>query len=112
MLDEDIVISDWDKSSLREEKMKILSGLFDRKEKQVKLRRECQQKHAHKQVLYDTNDIFLDSFFIDNLDENAPIIEKLIKIIERINEPFIDANENLMQWSEKQFEKVMEKVVT
>lgn len=62
-------------------------------------------------MLYDIKDIFLDPFVIDNLDENAPIVEYLIKIIDKINDPDVDANEKLMQWLKNKFEKkVMEKV--
>ena len=81
--------------------MKILSELFMRKEKQVELRRENQQKQAQKQLLYDIKDIFVNSFIIDNLDENAPIFEKLIQTIEKINDLDADVTEKLCNSREK-----------
>lgn len=77
--------------------MKILSELFSTKNKKDELRRENQQNKAHNQILYDIKDIFLDSFFVDNLDDNDPIVDKLIKIVKKLTNPEIDTNEMLTQ---------------
>lgn len=72
--------------------MKILSELFSWKDKQAELRRE----HQQRKVLYDIKEIFLDIVIVDYLDEKAPIIEQLVKIMEKFNDPNIDIQENLM----------------
>lgn len=34
-------------------------------------------------------------YFVDDLDKNVSIIEQLIKIVDKLNEPDIDTQENL-----------------
>ena len=89
--------------------MKTLQDLLARKKRKEELKREQKQKH----VLHEIKDIFLENFDVENLNEKAPIVPQLVQIIEKINGPNVDANENLMQWLETKFEKgVMEKLAT
>lgn len=94
-------------TKLTEDQIKILSDLLARKAKQVKMRRG----HQHKQVLHDIKNIFLDTIFFDDLDEKAPIIDQLVKIVERLIDPDINTQPKLMHWSKRNFEnRVLEKV--
>ena len=39
------------------------------------------EENIRKKVLYEIKDIFFDSIVVDDLDEKASIIEKLVKIV-------------------------------
>ena len=66
-------------------------------------------RRKNKNMCYMISNIYLLILFIDNLDENDPIVEKIIKILEKINDLDVDADQKLMEWSKKKFEKkVME----
>lgn len=57
--------------------------------------------------------MFFDAYDIKYVDERVPIMDQLVHIFENVNNDDIDANEKLLQWSEKKFEKkVLEKVST
>lgn len=106
-LDEEIIILNWDKSNLSEEKMIILGELFAMKAKEAKLRRE----HQKRQVLDDIKDFFLHTVVVDKLDDNAPNTEKLIKIVEKVNNPDVEIQENFVQREERKHDKrVMENI--
>ena len=59
------------------------------------------REHQQKQVLYEINDIFLDKCVVNDFYEKDPIIEQLVKIVEKLNNPNIATQEKLMQWSKK-----------
>lgn len=107
ILDEDIVILEWDMSPLKEEHMIILSELFARKAKQFELIME----HQKKQVLFEIKYIILDAIFINDLDDQEHIIVQLVHILDQINESDIDVQQKLMERAKKRYDnEVMDKV--
>lgn len=89
-LDEIIVIPKFDNNNLTYKQMQILQDLLDMKSKQEKLRREHQQKQV------EIKDIFFDAYDIKDVDEKAPIMDRLVHIVENLNDEDIDANERLL----------------
>ena len=71
------------------------------------MRREYKQK----QVFHEIKDIFYDSFTLPEIDEDKPIIEKLLTIVVRINDEDLDKNVKILEWSKRKFyTKVLEKI--
>ena len=48
-------------------------------------------------------DIFMDAFNLQPPDSSRPIIEKLLHIVDQVNNEDHDTNVKLMEWSEKKF---------
>ena len=47
-------------------------------------------EHQKKQGSFEIKNILLDTIVIDDLDENKPILDELVHIVDKINEPDID----------------------
>lgn len=70
------------------------------------------REHQQKKFLHEIRDIYLETIYIENMNDQAPIIEKIAQIIEKLNDPNIYANKKLLQWSKMKFgKKVMAKVI-
>ena len=68
-------------------------------------------EHKQEWVLYDIKEIFLDAFSLQELSEEKPIIEKLVNIVDRIKDEYLDYNVKLLEWSEKNIHsKVLETI--
>lgn len=80
--------------------MSILQEALQRKKQQELLRRS---KHKQKKTLHEINDIFLDAFSLPTPNEEKPILEKLVNIVDMISDDDLDANTKLLEWLEKKF---------
>ena len=87
-LDEVIELPNFDLSNITLEKMQILQEALKRKTSQEQLRKE----HKEMQVLYDVEDIFVETFDIVDINEDKPILEQLVHIVEKVNTDDIEAN--------------------
>ena len=89
------------------EEIGILQQALEKKKHQKKFRKEFRQKQA----LQDIKEIFLDAFSLPTPKETKPLLEKLIEIVEKVNNEDIDTSAKLLEWSEKKFQrKVNEKI--
>lgn len=70
-LDEDIVIPNWDISTLNPDQMNIMSELLQKRAKHHKLREE---KNRETQVLEDVKNIFVDALSTE-VDSTKPILD-------------------------------------
>ena len=69
------------------------------------------REYKKKKVFHDIEDIFFDFFSLPKLNENKPIIEKLVTIVKKIKDEDLDSNFKLLEWSERKFHtKVLEKI--
>ena len=96
-LDEVIELPMFDLNTITLEKMQILQEALKRKTRQEQLRKE----HKERQVLYDVKDIFVEAFDIMDVNEDKPILEKLVHIVEKFNTKDIEANTKLVIWLER-----------
>ena len=61
--------------------------------------------------MIDIKDIFVEYFDISNVNNDKPIIEQLVHIVDKVNTKDIEANTKLMAWIERKYHpKVMEKI--
>ena len=73
------------------------------------MRKEYRQKNG----MLNIKDIFLDAFSITSLDESKDIIDQLLDIVDQVQDPNLDTNVKLLEWSERRFHrKVNEKIAT
>ena len=79
--------------------MLILSELYARNANQA----ELWKKHRKKQVLFEIKNILLDTIIIDDLDENTPILDQLVYIVDKINELDINVHQKLMERAKRQY---------
>lgn len=69
--------------------------------------------NQQKQVLHDVKDILLDVVPDITLNDKSPILDQLVQVVDKINEPEIDTQSKFMQRAEnKSKHKVLEKVST
>ena len=54
-------------------------------------------------MFHDIKDIFLDAFNLLATNEDKPIIEKLVNIVDKISDENLDYNVKLLEWSKKKF---------
>ena len=80
--------------------MGILQDSLAKKKHQELHRRELRQKKA----LQDIKDIFIDAFGLPALEEDKPIMEQLVNIVEQINDANLDSNVKLLEWSKMKFQ--------
>lgn len=74
-------------------------------------KKELRTEHEQKQVFHEIKGIFIEAFEMDDVNDTTPILEQLVQIVKKVNSDVSEANEKLMQWSERKFEtKVLEKV--
>ena len=78
-----------------------------KKKQQEELRGEKKKKRA----IYDLKCIFVDTFDIQNFDEEIPIITQLVHIFDQVNYGNMESNEKLIDWFVKRSKnKVVDKV--
>ena len=77
----------------------ILQQALEKKKHQEILRKEYRQRHK----LQDIKDIFLDAFILPTPEETKPLLEKLLYIMEKLNNEDIDTSAKLLEWSGKKF---------
>ena len=105
-LDEDIVIPNWDISTINLDQINIISELLQKKAKQKKLREE---KRRENQVLEDVKNILIDALSTE-VDSTQPILVQLAEVVHKFNED-LNGQEKLLQRAERKFEnKVLEQV--
>ena len=76
--------------------------------RQEELRREKKQQ----KTLQDVTNIFVDAFDIQNVDEETPIIDQLVNIIDQVSAENFESNEKLIDWSTTRIEtEVVDKVL-
>lgn len=68
--------------------------------RQEELRRELKQQ----QTLQDKNNIFVDTFDTHNVDEETPIFDKLVHMIDQVSAENFESNDKLMDWSTRSFD--------
>lgn len=110
-----MVMSNWmkcflpnfDLATITIEQMSILQDALARKKNQELLRRE----HSQKQALQDIKDIFLNAFSLPAPEEDKPIMEQLVNIVEQIIDADLDSDVKLLEWSGIKFQgKVNENI--
>lgn len=79
-MEEEIVILNWDLSSLSSDHMDILGELWKKRARQQNL----QAEKKRNQVLSDTKDIFIEALDID-VNEDEPIMDQLVDIVHKYN---------------------------
>ena len=98
-LDEEIQISYYDSSTLTKEKMNEIQSALDKRRRQEAIRKD----YKYNQAMNEIKDIFMDAFNLQPPDSRRPILEQLSHIVDQVNNEDMDANDKLLEWSEKRF---------
>ena len=98
-LDEEIVIPQFNFSTMTLDDINVMQVALERKKKQYILRKEYNQRHA----LQDIKEIFLDAFTLPPPNESKDIMEQLSDIVEQVTNADLDTNVKLMEWLERKF---------
>ena len=61
------------------------------------------REHKKNQVFHEIKDIFLDAFSLPTPNDEKPILEKLVNIVEKISDEDLDTNTKLLEWSKIKF---------
>ena len=80
--------------------MNEIQSALDKRRRQEEMRKE----YKYMQVMNEIKDIFMDAFNLKPLDQTRPIIEKLLDIVDQVNNEDHDTNTKLMEWSEQKFQ--------
>ena len=105
-MDEDIVIPNWDISTITPNKIDNMGELLKKIDKKQRLREE---KKKENQVFEDIKIIFFDAPSI-KVDSTQPILDQLVEIVHKFNE-YLNGQEKLIQRVETKFEnRVLEQV--
>ena len=78
--------------------MNEIQSALDRRRRQEALIKE----YKYRQAINEIEDIFMDAFNLQPLDQTRPIIEKLSDIVDHVNNEDHDTNTKLMEWSRKE----------
>lgn len=106
-LDEEIQITYYDSSTLIEEKMNEIQSALDKRRRHEAMRKE----YKYKQAMNEIKDIFMDAFSLQPSYAKRKILEKLLDIVDQINNEDHDTSAKIMEWSKKKFQvKVNQKI--